>query len=75
MVQLYRTQLGCCAVQRALVALFLALVGGATATAAADPSLATTGADSTTITGLALLLLGFGMLAVAGQRTLAFRHR
>ncbi len=45
------------------------------ASTAADPSLATTGADSTTITGLALLMLGFGMLAVAGQRVIAFRDR
>ncbi len=47
----------------------------ATPTAATpDPAIATTGAESTTLAGIALLLVGFGMLAVAAQRLLPFRQ-
>ncbi len=50
------------------------------ATAAATPAtaspaaMATTGAESITLSGVALILMGFGMLAVAGQRVLACRR-
>ncbi len=43
-------------------------------TTATNPDLATTGSESTVLTGVALLMLGFGMLAVAGQRVVAYRR-
>ena len=45
------------------------------ATATASPgAMATTGSESVVLSGVALLLMGFGMLAVAGQRSLAHRR-
>ncbi len=49
---------------------------GATASpATASPAaMATTGTESLTLSGVALILMGFGTLAVAGQRVLAYRR-
>jgi hypothetical protein len=45
------------------------------ATATASPAaMATTGSESTIMSGVALMLVGFGMLAVAGQRMLSYRR-
>lgn len=46
---------------------------GAPATAS-PAAMATTGAESVTLSGVALILMGLGMLAVAGQRMLAYRR-
>lgn len=45
------------------------------ATATASPAtMATTGSESIILSGVALILVGFGMLAVAGQRLLGYRR-
>ncbi|MFA9566164.1 MAG: hypothetical protein ACERLM_15910 [Acidimicrobiales bacterium] len=59
-------------------------VAGATQTAAPNvqtssatetpAAMATTGSESVVLSGVALILLGFGMLAVAGQRVLGYRR-
>ena len=46
----------------------------ATPATASPAAMATTGTESITLSGVALLLMGFGMLAVAGQRVLAYRR-
>lgn len=46
----------------------------ATPATASPAAMATTGAESVTLSGVALILMGFGMLAVAGQRVLAYRR-
>lgn len=46
----------------------------ATPATASPAAMATTGSESVTLSGVALILVGFGMLAVAGQRVLAYRR-
>ena len=46
----------------------------ATPATASPAAMATTGSESITLSGVALILMGLGMLAVAGQRVLAYRR-